>query len=72
MAKAKRDRLLLKQTYKSGAMLCTDPEVLAPKFCTVRSDFKIIEVELKATGIIERDGKQHEFQELRLILEEKS
>lgn len=62
-----KEKLLLSQKYKRGALIAAHKT--SRSMDHLPHDFLIREIELREAGIVERGGKEYEFQTIRLLLE---
>ena len=67
--KKPRDKLLYEETYKKGALMIRPGEL--PTLYHIRPDFRVLSCEIQKAGTVERDGKQLEYQILKVLLEER-
>ncbi len=67
MPAKRREKQVYVETYKSPG-LPLKGEYL-PVFKHLSTSYKLVEVNLLKAGVVERDGKRLELQELRLYLE---
>lgn len=65
------EKLIWRETYVRKEMTTTDPKYL-PVLKDIPKRFTVIEMQTLAAGVVYRDGKRLEYQEIRVYLEEKT
>lgn len=66
-----REMQLYRETYDRKLTTVTDPKLL-PELKGIPPSFTIVEMQSLAAGVVYRDGKRLEYQEIRVYLEEKT